>query len=150
MEFVLLFPFVLLLVLVLVELGFLTYESVTVNHAAREAGRAAAVSAMPSTVCGPGSIEERAIVASAGRVLCGEVAVSYMDQDGDGLYGRGDAVIVRVNHPHIAVTPLSTFASALSLGAFPATFDIDVCTETRLESPPPSQVGLVAAVSECN
>lgn len=149
-EFVLLFPFVLLLVLVLVELGFATYESVTVNHAAREAARAAAVSRLPSAICAAGSVEERAITASAGRVRCGEIAVSYVDSDGDGMYGRGDSAVVRVTHPHLAVTPLATFASALSLGTFPSTFDIAVCTQTRLESPPSSQAGLVAAAAECN
>lgn len=149
-EFVLLFPFVLLLVLVLVELGFATYESVTVNHAARESGRAAAVGAMPHAACAAGSIEERAIGASAGRVTCGEVAVSYLDEDGDGLYGRGDGVVVRITHPHLALTPLAALASALSLGAFPSTFDIVVCTQTRLEAPPASQAGLVAAPGGCS
>ena len=48
MEFVLLFPFVLILILTIVEFGFALHSFVTVNNAASEAARFAAVANLPS------------------------------------------------------------------------------------------------------
>jgi Flp pilus assembly protein TadG len=152
----LLFPLVLVVILFVVEFGFALHAHITVNSAAREAARHAAVARLPSfpasvvsEVCDPNSIEERAVDSSIGLILCKEIAVGYVEQTGDLVFGRGDSVVVTVRHIYTAKTPLSALASAFSFGTIPSTFTISACADARLEGAPSNQAILLTAPGDC-
>ena len=152
-EFVLLFPLVLVVILFVVEFGFALHAHITVNSAAREAARHAAVARLPSNpplTCDPNSIEERGVDSSVGIVLCDEVTVGYVEQNGDvGVFSRGDSVVVRINHIYTAKTPLAQLASTFSFGAIPSTFQISACADARLEGAPSDQTILNEVFGGC-
>lgn len=132
-EFVLMFPFVLFLMLSMIEFGFLMFTTLTVNNAAHEAARYAAVG-NPVGGCNSGIIE-RAVLVGNGIVECGDVEVLFIDIDGDSEAFRGDSVVIRINHTYQAVTPLVAIASAFSLGALSTDINISGCSDARLQSP---------------
>ena len=132
-EFVLMFPFVLFLMLAMVEFGFLMFTTLTVNNAAHEAARYAAVG-NPVGDCGSGIIE-RAVLVGNGVVECGDVEVRFIDIDGDSEAFRGDSVVVRINHTYEAITPMMAIASIFSLGALSTDINIGGCSDARLQSP---------------
>ena len=147
-----LFPLVLVVILFVVEFGFALHTHITVNSAAREAARHAAVARLPSAVpgtCDPNSIEERGVNSSVGILLCSEVAVGYVEQNGDPVFSRGDSVVVRIDHTYTGKTPLSLPASTFSFGAVPSTFQISACADVRLEGTPSDQSILVATAGDC-
>ncbi|MQA00170.1 MAG: hypothetical protein GEU80_12740 [Dehalococcoidia bacterium] len=149
-EFVLLFPFVLILTLLLIELAWVFNAHITVNSSAREAARFAAVANLPSTsagACDANSIEERAVRASSNRVTCGEVFVKYIDENGDPGFSRGDSVVITISHTHSTMTPLGELMNVVSFGSFPATFTLTACSDARLEGPPANQ-GLLEETNE--
>ncbi|MEE8421770.1 MAG: TadE/TadG family type IV pilus assembly protein [Dehalococcoidia bacterium] len=131
-EFVMMFPFVLLLILGLVEFGWLMFTTLTVNNAAHEAARYAAV----GNVVGDcdGGVIERAVLVGSGIVDCSDVTVTFIDPDSDGVF-RGDSVIVRINHPYVSITPLVAIASSFSLGTISTDINIAACSDARLQSP---------------
>ncbi|MDA0365920.1 MAG: TadE/TadG family type IV pilus assembly protein [Chloroflexi bacterium] len=148
-EFVLLFPVVLVLLLMIVEFGFALHTYVTVNNSAAEAARYAAVGsringggACQSDPANP-SIEGRAVVASAGEVSCADVRVTYRKLMPGGGYLRGDSVNVAITHEYLPITPLGELMSALSFGSLPATLTMRACADARLERAPASQAGLI-------
>jgi Flp pilus assembly protein TadG len=144
-ETTLLLPLILLLVMLLVEFGFAFYTNVTINNAASEAARYAAVANLPSTTpgtCDPGSIEERATDFAGGRLLCSEISVSYQNTGGE--YTRGDGVAVRINHSYDTITPVPGLVSLVSGGLIPSTWTISACSDSRLEAKPANQSVLVA------
>lgn len=152
-EFVLLFPVVLVLLLMVVEFGFALHTYVTVNNAAAEAARYAAVGSRPngggacqSDPANP-SVEGRAVVASAGEVSCGDVVVTYRKIMPGSGYLRGDAVTVAITHEYLPLTPLGELMSAMSFGSLPATLTMRACADARLERAPASQSGLVPGTS---
>jgi hypothetical protein len=152
-EFVLLFPFVLILILVIVEFGFALHSFVTVNNAASEAARFAAVANLPSGFaltenppCDAGylSIEDRAVNVSAGLVNCDEVFVRYQKPVAGIPYTRLDGVSVFIAHSYETITPLAELMSVLSFGAIPAPpWTMSACSDARLEARPAVQGVLV-------
>lgn len=152
-EFVLLFPFVLILTLLLVEFAWAFNAHITVNGAAREAARYAAVASLPDSSgggCDADSIEQRAVAASGDRVICSDVTVRYLEDNGDPGYSRGDAVVIRISHVQPTLTPLGNLMNAMSFGSFPATFTLSACSDARLEGPPSNQGLLQAATGDCS
>lgn len=120
-EFLLIFPFFILLVLLLVDFGVMMYEYVSVSNAVREGTRYAAVN------CGTGSCTVDAVktrtVDRSGGILSdpAEVTVAWMDNNTDGLnHGRGDSIVVKVDHPYAFLF-------------FPATIPVVSCADMRLE-----------------
>ncbi len=157
-EFVLLFPLILVVILFVVEFGFVLHAHITVNSAAREAARHAAVARLPSAISGgdvrvcpatAGSIHERTVDASSGLVDCDEVTVGYIEQNGDPVYSRGDSVVIRIDHTYEAKTPLSDLFSLFSFGSIPSTFQIGACADARLEGVPADQSVLAITVDDC-
>lgn len=150
-EFTLMLPFFLFMLLFLVEFGFAFYTQILVRNAASEAARYAAVGALPSAACADGSIEDRLVDASGGLVTCGgtdTITVTYQDAVlGD--YTRGSGVAVRVTHVHDTVTPLGAVANYISWGAVPTQFGLSACADSRLETRPASQTGLVGG-ADCS
>ncbi|MEX1023071.1 MAG: TadE family protein [Dehalococcoidia bacterium] len=148
-EFVLVFPLLLVMVLMLVEFGFALNAYISVNNASSEAARYAAVGSAPNGVgpCDSGavspSIEGLAVRASNNTVTCSEVTVRYLKRMPGSQYVRGDAVSIRVERDYTMVTPLSGLASAFSFGTIPSTFSISACAEARLERGPTDQSGLL-------
>lgn len=131
-EFVLMFPFVLLLILAMVEFGWVMFTSITVNNAAHEAARYGAVGNVVGD-CDSGIIR-RAVLVGNGIVECDEVTVEFTDPDGDGVL-RGDNVIVSINHTYQPVTPIAAIVSAFSLGTLSTDINIGSCSDARLQSP---------------
>lgn len=152
-EFVLLFPFVLILILTIVEFGFAFHSFVTVNNAASEAARFAAVANLPSSFplaadppCDSGylSIEDRAVNVTAGLVKCDEVSVYYQKSEAGIPYTRLDGVSVWIAHSYQTITPLGELMSVLSFGAIPAPpWTMSACSDARLEARPADQGVLV-------
>jgi Flp pilus assembly protein TadG len=118
LEFLLVFPVLLLFLLLLVDLGVMMYEYVSVSNAVREGARYAAVNCGDGN-CTGGSIAttpaQRTVDRSSGFLTSGEVTVQWTGTN------RGDAVVVHALHPYDFLF-------------FPG-FSIDVksCSEMRLE-----------------
>jgi Flp pilus assembly protein TadG len=151
-EFVLIFPMLLIFMLALMEFGFMLHANISVNSAAREGARFAAVANLPSDppkTCDAGSIEERTVGSSTGLLECWEVTVGYIEQTGDAVYGRGDEVVVEINHTYTSKTALGDLLNALSFGAIPSTVQVRACADARLEVPPLDQGVLVPGTGNC-
>ncbi len=151
-EFVLIFPILLVFMLAIAEFGFMLHANITVNSAAREGARFAAVANLPSATpgtCDAGSIEERTVDSSTGLLECSEVTVRYIDTAVDGVLGRGDQVVVNINHTYTSKTPLGDLLNALSFGAIPSTVQVEACADARLEVPPIDQGVLVVGTGDC-
>jgi hypothetical protein len=146
-EFVLMFPFIMLMILVIAEAGLMLGAYVTVNNAAAEATRYASVANLPGT-CNTDpdfpSVEGRAVNMSTGRISCAEVTVLYNKIVPGTEFVRGDGVSVHIAHTYDMVTPLSDLAAAFSFGTIPTTFIMSACSEARLEARPTDQSVLVA------
>ncbi len=142
-EFVLVFPLVFLVVLAIVEFGFLMYSFITVDAAAREAARFAVVANSLGTTCELGTITGRAVETGAGIVQCGDISVVFVDAAPlDGEATRGDQVVVRITHPYDAVTPLAALAEAFALGTIDTSITLSACVASRLEAALPDLDGL--------
>ena len=126
LEFALLLPVFILFLLLLVDLGIMSYEYISISTAVREGARYGAVN------CGDGScteaeIEIRTIERSGGILNSttgpAEVSVGWVDNDEplDGtISGRGDSVVVQVDHPY-------------SFLFFPGSVNVHSCADMRLE-----------------
>jgi Flp pilus assembly protein TadG len=148
-EFTMLFPFILVLILIIIEFGFALHTNMRVTSSAREAARFAAVANLPSTTCVGGSVEGRAIATSGDLLTCSDVTVGYVEQNAVAGYSRGDAVVVRIRHDYAPITPLGDLMSAFSFGTFPTTFAMEACADVRLEGAPVDQSVLPAGAGDC-
>ena len=106
MEFLMVIPVFVVAFFMVVDLGLLMYQYVSVSNAVREGARFGAVN------CGDGScgdndgsetVTARTIARSSGVVTDpSEVTVGWLDRDIplDNNGGRGDSVVVRVDHEY--------------------------------------------------
>ncbi len=122
LEFLLAFPFFIYLVLLMVDLGVMSMEYISAANSVREGTRYAAVN------CGTGSctvdnVKTRVMDVSAGILADpAEITVTWSDVNGDGFSsGRGDSVIVSVDHPYDFLF-------------FPSTMSVLACADMRLEA----------------
>ena len=123
-EFVLVLPVFILFLLLMVDMGIMTYQFVSVSNAVREGARYGSVN------CGDGDClaAELAVrtVDRSGGVLSdpedlADVAVVWLDNNGDGtVNGKGDSVVVKVDHQY-------------SFMFFPGSISIGSCADMRLE-----------------
>jgi hypothetical protein len=114
-EFVLILPFFILFLLLLVDLGIMMYEYVSVSNAVREGARYGAVNCGDGTCSAP-EIAQRVVDRSGGILSnMGEVTVGWPDGS-----DRGDSVVVKVTHPYHFLF-------------FPASIDVVSCADMRLE-----------------
>lgn len=138
-EFTLMLPFLLLFLFSIAELGYALYTQVTINNAASEAARFAAVANAYDANCSDGSIQGRARATSGDLIEladCGtDVQVTYQ-ADGAGQIGRGAGVAVQISYEYETITPLPGIANFLSGGAIPTTWTIGACSDSRLEAIP--------------
>jgi len=104
LEFLLVLPVFVAAFLIVVDLGMLMYQYVSVSNAVKEGARLGSIN------CGDGActgdeIKARTIARSSGILSEPEdmpnVQVDWMNNDGDTTYsGRGDSVVVRINHQY--------------------------------------------------
>ncbi len=134
-ELMLVLPFALLVIMALAEFGAAFYAYITVNNATSEAARWAAVANVPSDACDTDSIQWRAREMSRGLVACdGETVFTITYEDGDsGHPGRGTGVTVRISRTYTPLTPLPGLVNFISGGTFPATWQMQACSDARLE-----------------
>ena len=148
-EMALLLPFILLLIMMIVEFGFALHTGISVNNAASEAARYAAVSNPSDPACAPGSIEYRAMQTGTGNLLCSEITVLYQDEGGfPNQIERGDGVAVFIQHEYQTFTPVGGLLNIVSGGTIPATFILGACSDSRLEQSPSG--GVVTIGQSCN
>lgn len=121
LEFILILPVFVIFFLLLVDLGMLMYNYVSVSNAVREGSRFGSVN------CGTGSCTESEVqnrtIDRSGGILSdpNEVTVAWLDNNGDGInFGKGDSVAVAVNHPY-------------NFLFFPASMGVFSCSDMRLE-----------------
>lgn len=137
-EFMLMFPFVVMLFLFIAEFGFVLNSYISVVQSAAEGARYAAIGKAPaagSCTKNDGTIEGRTIGASSITMPCSEVVVRYQPAK---PVARGDIVAVKVNHVYTPVTPLGQFLSAFPTSAF----TITACFDARLEAGPTVQTNV--------
>ncbi len=139
-ETALLLPFILFLIMMIVEFGFALHTKISVNNAASEAARYASVSNPSDVTCAPGSIEYRAIETGIGSLLCSEITVLYQNEGGFPDIERGDGVAVFIQHEYQTITPLGAFLNIVTGGTLPATFTVGACSDARLEQSPSGAV----------
>ena len=146
-EFILMFPFVMLMFLFIVEFGFVLHSYISIIQSAAEAARYAAIGNRPAGVSctsGDGTVQGRALAASTVSITCAEVTVTY-PPPAVAPVKRGDTVAVRVNHVYTPKTPLGKIMTLLSAGTFPSTITMGSCFDARLESGPTVQTNVVIA-----
>ena len=124
LEFLLVLPIFIGFFFLVVDLGMLMYEYVSISNAVREGTRFGAIN------CGDGEctddeVKERTIDRSGGILErpgdMPEVTVDWVDNDGDGIhYARGDSVVVRVTHPYDFIF-------------FPGSLNVYSCADMSLE-----------------
>lgn len=134
-EFVLVLPLALLVVMALAEFGAAFYAYITVNNATSEAARWAAIANPPSDACAANSIQWRAEQMSRGLLGCdGDTVFQVSYEDGaSGTPGRGTGVTVRVTYTYTGRTPLPGLIAFVSGGTFPASWEMAACSDSRLE-----------------
>jgi hypothetical protein len=122
-EFMLVLPIFIPVVLLTVDFGAMMYEYVSVSNASREGARYAAVNCETGT-CTVADVQQRTADRSGGIVSdAAEVTVGWRDVNGhsvDGSTGKGDSVVVKVDHPYDFLF-------------FPFTINVSSCADYRLE-----------------
>jgi Flp pilus assembly protein TadG len=137
-EFIILFPFMMLLVLFFIEFGFVLHRWILINNAAAEGARYAATGNLPAAGTCPGgyhSIEERARETTGNRITCAQVTVRYTRYSG-ATVSRGDSVAVRISHTYATVTGFGEMLHLVTGGTFPSTLTMTSCADARLETRP--------------
>ena len=107
LEFLLVLPIFVVAFLLVVDLGMLMYQFVSISNAVREGARYGAIN------CGDGSCTDNEVksrvIARSGGVLVEspehqqQIKVDWLDKNDPpnfSAYDRGDSVVVSVNHPY--------------------------------------------------
>jgi Flp pilus assembly protein TadG len=121
LEFALLLPFFLILILSIVDFGWALRSWITVTNSAREGARLAAVGA----TCD--DIKQRAVDTSADLLTVGDVSVTNCQGE------PGDDVSVTVSYDYSWITPLVPMLSTFMGGALPSTLTMTSTSDMRLE-----------------
>jgi Flp pilus assembly protein TadG len=145
-EFTLMLPFILLLIMALAEFGGAFYTYITVNNATSEAARWASVANPPGGCDEANTIQWRAREMSRGLLNCEDglttILVEYEDA-AEGVTsspGRGTGVTIRVERTYQPVTPLPNLINFVSGGSVPAVWPMRACSDARLEGQLPGGV----------
>jgi len=96
-EFVLVLPLILLIIMGIFEFGLMFNSYLTINNASREGARLASVGGTDIAI-------EGRVIAVAGNLDPADLAVSA--NPGEGLRDRGDSVTVTVVYNHDIITPI--------------------------------------------
>jgi Flp pilus assembly protein TadG len=120
-EFALVAPVLLILVLGIVDFGWALRSWMTVTNSAREGARLGAVGA----TCD--DIRQRAVDTSGGLLTLADVSAENCQGQ------RGTSVAVMVRHDYSFVTPLGGLLTTLSGGVLPSTITLTSRSGTRIE-----------------
>ncbi len=137
LEFVLVLPVFVAAFLLVVDLGMLMYQYVSVSNAVREGARFGSINCEDGSCGDDGSetVFDRTVARSSGVLnpLSNSVKVGWLDNDGDGvsIQNRGDSVVVRVDHDY-------------DFMFFPGTIPVVSCADMSLEQSD-AGIGLPAA-----
>lgn len=125
MEFALLAPFVMIMLLIVLDLAIVVDQREVLDHSIREGARAAALGDSTTAVAA------RTAANSDGVIDPGDVSVCYYDVDGNGEAGDfGDGVQVSISHAYTFALG-GELAEALGLGT--PSIDLSPRAEVRLE-----------------
>jgi Flp pilus assembly protein TadG len=120
-EFALVIPVFLILVLGIVDFGWAFRSWMTVTNSAQEGAQLGAVGA----TCD--DIKQRAVETSAGLLLLSDVSA-------ENCQGQpGTSVAVTVTHDYSLVAPLGGLLTTLSGGALPSTITLTSRSDTRIQ-----------------
>jgi Flp pilus assembly protein TadG len=120
-EFALIVPIFLILILATVDFGWALRSWITVTNSAREAARLGAVGA----TCD--DIKERAAGTSAGLLTTADVSVENCQGD------PGTPVVVTVKYDYQFIKPSGALLAAFSGGALPSTITMTSSSDMRIE-----------------
>jgi hypothetical protein len=148
-ELVLATPFLLLVLFLAIDFGWLLKNSLVITNASREAARCAALNAVKS--CRVDGDPEAVIVDRLRRglgvnnltsIFSGNPTydIHYIDIDGNGVIeARKDSVVVCILANNKYISPVLPFLSMVTRGgALPNPFPLKARTEMRLQEEPPS------------
>ncbi len=125
-EFAVVAPIIFVLIFVVIDFGIGLNHRVVVTNAAREAARYGATGRSAD------EIKARALEQSEGLVSDpANVEVKFFDINGDGELLPGDSVAVHILYSYKLVTPLAGIAGLW--GSSPTSFEMNACTDMRLE-----------------
>jgi hypothetical protein len=105
LEFMLVIPAFVIFLGLVVDFGMLTYQYVSIANAAREGARYAATNCFDfDGECSETRVRNQTIMRSGGILSpanAAEVTVGWINRiDPTSNSGRGDSVVVRINHPY--------------------------------------------------
>lgn len=120
LEFMLMIPAIIALILLMIDLGLLTYSYIAVANSVREAARFGSVNC--GGTCSVAAVQGRAVSRSGGVLTSTTgITVTWQDVIADGITpGRGDAVVVSVVTPYNFVF-------------FPGSINVRACSSMRVE-----------------
>lgn len=99
-EFLLVLPLFFWIMFIMVDLGLLMFQYVSVSNAVREGARFGSVLCQSST-CTVADIQNRTVARSPGFLTTADVTVVWEDTNGDGFNcKKGDSVAVSVARTH--------------------------------------------------
>jgi Flp pilus assembly protein TadG len=120
LEFMLVIPGIIALILLMIDLGLMTYSYIAVANSVREAARFGSVNC--GGTCSEGLVQARAVDRSGGILKStAGITVRWQDVVSDGITaGRGDAVVVSVTTPYEFLF-------------FPGSINVKACSSMRIE-----------------
>jgi TadE-like protein len=120
-EFALVVPVFLILLLGIVDFGWALRSWITVTNSAREGARLGVVGA----TCD--DIKQRAVDTSADLLTLSDVSVENCEGD------PGTSVVVTVSYDYSFITPLGALLTTFSGGALPSTITMTSSSDMRIE-----------------
>ena len=142
MEFALVVPIFLILVMGIVDFGMGFKTSIMVTNAAREGARFGAVGwpagSYPAD-CNDSATDDITVVGRTCSALAASVAkvqsvsVTYQERNGIPETQTGDSVVVSMRYKYDFITPLGSMLSTFTGGSIPATLTLESTTDMRLE-----------------
>ena len=122
-EFALVLPIFLILVLSIIDFGWALRAYLTATNSAREGARLGVTGATTQ------QITDRTLTSSAGLLTAGDVTVTFSDPG----HQPGTSVTVDVTYQYNYITPLGSLIAAIGGSALPDPLPINTSTTMRLE-----------------
>ncbi len=143
-EFVMITPFLLLMLFLIVDFGWMLKNWIVVTNSAREAARCAV--SRSCTYDGASVSPESLALTRLDQGITGNLSgkqavILYIDQDGDTKIGAGDSIVVCIKGDNHYISPVLPMFSMVTGGsAIPDPLPIAAREEMRLELPPTETV----------
>ena len=141
-EFALVLPILLILLLGIVDFGFGFKTRITVTNATREGARFGAVGwpagSFPAD-CNSSGADDVTVVGRACSTIAGNVTnvtsvtVSFPERNGVSGTQTGDSIVVSMTYRYTFITPLGPMLSTFTGGGLPSFVDLQSTTDMRLE-----------------